>query len=151
MDSNKDIPENDKFLTPLERGQNPFSVPADYFDALPEKIMNNIHSTSKKNRPFFLFKPAIALSSCAVLFSIISLLIFLNKGIPSGEILLSDNDIQKIIDNPELYNLNDEAVTDQYISSDISDEAITESDLPEEEVKSDLEENINLQNIINEY
>jgi hypothetical protein len=155
MQTNKDIPHSDKnSLLPSGPGENNFSVPSDYFDSLPEKIADRIHSGSKQKQPIFLLRPAFAVSSLGIFsIAIVFFVFFFNKhDVASDDMLLSDNEVQHIVDNPELYDIDDEVVTEQYIASDLSGESITEeSDLPEDEVKSYLEENIETQNIINEY
>jgi hypothetical protein len=154
MGTHKDIEQSGegKILSSIDK-QNKFSVPADYFDGLPEKITNRIQSGSRQ-KLFFFLQPAIAIPSLAILISIIALSVLLlnkNNAFPA-EILLSDNDVQHIVDNPELYNIDDAVITEQYIFSNISDESINEeSALPDDEVRSYLEENTNAQNIINEY
>ena len=149
MENNKNIKENNS-LPPLGQGQH-FSVPTDYFDHLPEQIMNRIQGTEQKKQ-FFLLRPSFAIPSFAVLAGVIILLVFINKNnISANDMLLSDNDTQHIIDNPELYNIDDAVITDQYLASNISDESINdEAAASADEIKSYMEENPELNNIINE-
>ena len=69
----------------------------------------------------------------------------------SNEIVLSEIEMRQVIDNPELYNINETAITDQYLSLNISDESMnSETNVSDEEIKTYLEENSDVTNIINE-
>ncbi|MBI3503162.1 MAG: hypothetical protein HY063_15350 [Bacteroidetes bacterium] len=131
--------------------ENHFKIPENYFDYLPEEIMDRIHSREKSKERFFLLKPSIIISSLAVLSGIILLTIFLlKKNISQNEIILSDNDVQQIIDTPELYNISESVITEQFLSS-VSEEALKEeTNISNEEINSYLEENTDVNTIINE-
>ena len=139
MDIEKDI-----------KKQNNFSVPKDYFDHLPNEIMSRIQIESKEK--FFLLKPSFIIPSLAILSGIIILIVFfLKKDVTTDEIMLSDNEVEQIIDNPELYNIDDAAITEEYLSSNISDELLnTDAMVSDEDIKSYLEDNTDVNNIINE-
>ena len=54
-------------------------------------------------------------------------------------------------DNPELYNIDEAAITEQFLSSTILNESLNEeTTISDEEIKSYLEENTDVNNIINE-
>lgn len=152
-DNNNIQPEDnaEQSLFPAQGGQDHFSVPAGYFDALPQNISGRIQSG---RGTFFLFRPSFAVPSLAfAVLLVVFIGYFLGKHEGQSEdMLLSENDIRNIVDNPELYNVNESAITDLYISSDIPEEEFSEeSDLPDDEVRSYLEENSNAQDIINEF
>ena len=130
--------------------ENHFSAPKNYFDYLPEEIMNRIQIESKEK--FFLLKPSFIISSLAVLSGIIIFIVFfLKKDVATDEIILSDNEVEQIIDNPELYNIDDAAITEEYLSSNISDELLnTDAMVSDEDIKSYLEDNTDVNNNINE-
>ena len=147
MDNKENIHEGNS----LGKRQNNLSVPSDYFDHLPEQIMNRIQASEQKKQ-FFLLRPAFTIPSFTVLAGVILFLVLINKNnISSNDMLLSDNDTQHIIDNPELYNIDDAVITEQYLASNISDESIDEEAAASaDEIKSYMEENPDLNNIINE-
>jgi len=150
--NNMDQFDNEKNLSSIPKKNN-FSVPQDYFDFLPEEIMGKIHSTSQQKEKFFLFKPIIAIPSFSVLSGIIILIFFIyhKEVVPCDEMILSENEMQQVIDNPELYNIDESSIAEQYFASNISFEPVTEeSTVSDEEIKSYLEENNDLTNIINE-
>ena len=131
--------------------ENTFKTPKDYFDYLPSEIMDRIQKEPKQ-KEIFIFKPAFAISSLAVISGIILLVVFLlKKGVPSEEMIFSENEVQYIIENPELYNIDDAAITEKYLSCIISDESLNiEAAISDDEIKSFLEENADVNNIINE-
>ena len=141
MDIEKDI-----------KKENNFSVPKDYFDYLPGEIMNKIHSESKSKEKIFLLKPSFIIPSLAVLSGIFFLIIFfLKKDVSPAEIILSDNEVQQIIDNPELYNIDDADIAEKYLSINLSDDSLNvEATVSDDEIKSYLEDNTDVNNIINE-
>ena len=137
--------DEDKFLSSIPKKNN-FSVPTDYFEFLPEQIMNKVQKKKKKKKKeiYFLFRPVIAIPSLAVLSGIIVLLFFFyNKETNSANnILLSENEVQNVINNPELYNIDEASITEEYLAANISSESVNEeSTTSEEEIKSYLEEN----------
>ena len=96
----------------------------------------------------------IAIPSLAICSGLIILLtILFNKSESvSEETLLSENEVQHVVDYPELYNINDAVITEQYISSNIPDETMNyESAVSEDEIKIYFEENPDATNILNEY
>ena len=142
MDIEKDI-----------KKQNSFSVPKNYFEYLPGEIMDKIHAESKSHEKIFLLKPSFIIPSLAVLSGIIFLIVFfLKKDVSPAEIILSDNEVQQIIENPELYNIDDADITEEYLSLNVSDELPnTETIISDDEIKSYLEHNTDVNNIINEF
>ncbi len=126
--------------------ENNFSVPKDYFEYLPVEIMERVQMGSKREK-VSIFKLSFAIPSLAVLCGIIILLIFFLK----NEIILSENEIELIINNPELYNMDEYKITEEYLSMNISDESLTNNEtISEEEIKSYLEDNTDVTTIINE-
>ena len=140
MDIDKDI-----------KKKNNFTVPKDYFDSLPNEKVNRIQAESKSKEKSFLLKPSFIIPSLAVLSGIILLIVFfLKKDITPDEIILSDTEVQQIIDNPELYNIDNTAITEKYLSSNISDDSFnTDATVSEDDIKSYLEDNTDVNNIIN--
>lgn len=131
------------------KNKNNFSVPKDYFDYLPVEIMDKIHMESKQKTYFYFFKPSITIPSLAVLSAVIIFLVFFfNKDIPSNELVLSETEVRQIINNHELYNIDETSITEQYLSLNISND--NEMNISDEEIKSYLEENTDVTNIINE-
>lgn len=125
--------------------------------------MDRIHLESKQKNPslreelsgsryFSFLKPSVAFPSLAVLTGIIILLFFFfYKDSSPDELVLSENDVQQIIDNPELYNIDETAITEEYLALNITDETENaETTVSIEEIKSYLEENADVTNIINE-
>ena len=132
--------------------ENPFNVPKDYFDYLPAEITERVHSKREEKKGFS-FNLSIAVPSAAVVFGIVILIMFLFKDTvdPMEEIVLSENEVQDIIDNPESYNIDETAVTEQYLSMNLEDESIADTeDISEDEINSYLEQNADEENIINE-
>ena len=150
MSANKNMQSDEEDSLSLRVRQNNFSVPKDYFEYLPSAIMEKIQSQPKRKQVFIL-QPVFSIFSSAVISGIILLVVFLfNKNISSEEVMLSDNEIQHILDNPELYNIDESAITDEFISSNSSAESLTiESNPSDEEIKSYLEETTNVNTIIN--
>lgn len=132
--------------------ENNFSVPQNYFDYLPEEIMDKIRLESKEKKRFSFCKPSIAIPSLAVLSGVIILLVFFfNKDIASNEAMLSETEVQHVIDNPGLYNIDESAITEHYMASYIANEYSTvETTISDEEIKSYLEENADVTTIINQ-
>jgi hypothetical protein len=153
METNNNIEQFDdeKNFSSIPKSNN-FSVPTDYFDFLPEEIMNRVHLRSQPKKVFFLLKPIIAIPSLAVLSGVIALFFFFHKEVVlADEVTLSENEIQQVIDNPELYNIDKASITEAYLASNISYEPVNEeSTVSEEEIKSYLEDNNEVTNIINE-
>ena len=150
---NTDQLEEGKILSSI-KNENNFSVPSDYFDVLPEKIMDRIQSKSDLKQQLLFLKPSFAIPSLAICSGLIILLtILFNKSESvSEETLLSENEVQHVVDYPELYNINDAVITEQYISSNIPDETMNyESAVSEDEIKIYFEENPDATNILNEY
>jgi hypothetical protein len=146
--------EEGKTLASMSRKNN-FSVPADYFERLPEKTMARIHAMEKepKKYPSFL-KPVVAISSLAVFCCLVYFILFFNKGQnDSGQLLLlSDNDILQVMDYPQLYDIDDACITEHYLSSSKQDELLnTELEVSEAEVRIYLEDNQDIKKIINDY
>lgn len=141
MSKNKDILQSP--------GQNNFSTPKDYFDQLPAAIMNRIHSP-KKN-PVLGLKPVHALAALAISACIIAYtFIFKRSAVPS-DIILSENEVEHVIANPELYNLDAATVT-EYLSLNLTDKTLSgEYIISDEEIKTYLAENEEITHIINEY
>jgi hypothetical protein len=130
--------------------QNHFSVPKDYFEYLPAEITERIQKEPKQ-KILFIFKPAFAFSSLAVIIAGVVLFLFLHKtDSDQQDLVLSENDVQHIIDNPDLYNIDEEDVTDAIVSSNIpADSLNTDAFATDDEIKNFLEENSNTNNIIN--
>jgi hypothetical protein len=146
--------KEEKGFLPFMPGKNPFSTPANYFDDLPVNIMDRVQAGSKERKAFFSIKPALAIPSLAILAGAVVFLVFLfNKNnVSANEILLSENEVQHIVSDPESYYIDDASITEEYINDDSSDELLNEeSALPEDQVKNYLEENTTTQTIINEY
>ena len=141
MDINQDI-----------KKQNNFIVPKNYFDYLPEEVMDKIQAQSRKKEEKILLKPSFLLASLTLLSGFILLVIFfLKKEVGSNEIMLSDSEVQQIIDNPELYNIDDTDITEKYLFCNLSDESFnSETTVSDEDIKSYLEENTDVNNSINE-
>ena len=152
METNKNMndQEEGKTLSSISKRNN-FSTPPDYFDTLPSEIMDRITSKPKQ---FIFLKPYFAIPSLTVLSAIIIVLVFYLKKdvVPSYDTELSDNDIEHIITNPELYNISESSITEQYLAS-VTEEYNTNNleTISEEDIKSYLEENTNENNIINEF
>ena len=130
--------------------ENNFSVPKNYFEYLPSEITDRIHSKPRQGK-IFILKPVVAFSSAAILIAAIVLYLFLHKTDNRPlEMILSENEIQDIIDNPESYNIDELAVTETILNSTISADSLSASlNIPEDEIKSYLEETTNANNIIN--
>jgi hypothetical protein len=140
MDVNKDI-----------KKENSFRVPDNYFDYLPQEITGKIKSQTQ-SIPVFTLRPAVSYLSLALLSFFVFLLINFYKH-PSAEAnatSLTENDIQQIIDNPSLYNIDENSAADEYLSSAPDASTDMEEDFSDEEIKSFLEENNNATSIINE-
>ena len=155
MHTDKNISPDNKeedSLLPLGQGKNNFSVPKDYFEYLPEEIMNSIQAESKRKEKIFLLKPAFIIPSLAILSGIILLIVFfLKKDVSPAEIILTDNEVQQIIDNPELYNIDEADIAEKYLSINLSDDSLNvEATVSDDEIKSYLEDNTDVNNIINE-
>lgn len=146
-----DEEETNNFLSSLNQ-QNPFSVPESYFDYLPQDVMDRIIAKEKEKKIFFVFKPSVAIPSFTVLSGIIIMLFFFfNQKTPhADENIISENEIRQIIENHDLYNIDESIITEQYISSNIADEYVNKTGLSEEEIKNYLEENTDINNIINQ-
>lgn len=143
--------KEDGYLFSSINKENNFSVPHNYFDYLPEEIMDKIQLQSKRKKYFSLLKPSIAIPSLAGLSAVIIFLVFFNKDIPTKETALSETEIQLIIENPELYNIDESAITEEYLSSNISVESVNNgTSVSDEEIQSYLEEYTDVTNIINE-
>lgn len=133
---------------PLGPGTNNFRTPPSYFDELPGRIGNRIHS-SKKETAFFL-RPSFALGSLAILCGVAAFFIFINKDIPALEVALSETEIEHVIENPELYDLDEDIITERYLSSNFEPDT-DDLGAEEEEIRNFLEESSDATNIINEY
>jgi len=153
METNNNIehPREEKHFSSINK-ENNFSVPQNYFDYLPEEIMDKIRLKSKEEKQFSFFKPSILIPSLAVLSGVILLLVFFfNNDIPSDEEMLSEIEVQQVIDNPGLYNIDETAITEEYLSLNIPTESMSsETNVSDEEIKSYLEEYTDVSNIINE-
>jgi len=149
MGTNKNIEHNeDEQGLPVK--QNSFSAPSDYFDTLPVEIMDKIHSSAKQKKAFSILNPSFAVTSLALLSGMIALLIFLKTNASSSEIMLSENDIEHVVQNPESYNIDEDAIIEKYLSSTIE---LTEDNpvISDDDIKNFLEESSDINNIINEY
>ncbi len=130
--------------------ENNFSVPKDYFDHLPTQVTERIHSEKNKKETIFILKPSFLIPSLAVVVAVI-LLIFLFPKNNSQEIILSDNEVQQIIDNADLYNIDENSIADKYISENIPDETSGMANaISDDDAKKFLEENPDVNNIIND-
>lgn len=148
--NNTEHDNEEKFLSFISK-QNNFSVPQNYFDYLPDEIVEKIRLRSNQKEKFFLFKPIISIPSFAVLSCMVVLLFFFyHKNIvPSDEMILSENEVQQVIDNPELYDIDETSVAEQYLASNISYEtANEEATISDEEIKTYLEENNDVTNLL---
>ncbi len=138
MDINKDI-----------KKENSFKVPENYFEYLPQEITERIKSGSQSGTVFTL-RPSIAFSSLALLSLLAFFLIYISQKSPvTTDYSFSDNDIQQIIDNPQLYNIDDNSIDDEYLSSS-SEASIINENISDDEIKTFLEDNNNASAIINE-
>jgi hypothetical protein len=80
------------------------------------------------------------------------LIFFDNRYVPAtDEYILSETEIRQIIENPDLYNIDESIITEQYILANIEDEYVDETDISKEEIKNYLEENTDINNIINQF
>lgn len=148
--NNIDSHNEEKFLSSI-RKQNNFSVPQNYFDYLPDEITGKIRIKSDQKEIFFLLNPIITIPSLAVLSCIIALFIFSHpkKVVSADEMILSENEIQQVVSDPELYNIDDESIYEQYLASNISDESTIEATtISDEEIKVYLEENNDVANLL---
>jgi hypothetical protein len=58
--------------------------------------------------------------------------------------------VQQVVDDPELYNIDETAIAEQYLASNIPYETVNEeTTVSDEEIKSYLEENSDVTTIIN--
>lgn len=147
MESNKNIPLDNKEDFPI--AQEPgFSTPPSYFDELPIVISDRIHSREKK--PFFVLKPSFAIGSLAVLSGLIVLFLFLKNDSLPLETELSENDIAHVVANPELYDIDEDVITEAYLSASF-EPAADEFAVPEDQIRNFLDESSDATNIINEY
>ncbi|MBI4931726.1 MAG: hypothetical protein HY841_13230 [Bacteroidetes bacterium] len=130
--------------------ENNFKVPENYFDYLPQEIMERIHSTEVKQ--VFSLNPALSFASLAILSAMAFLLIYFSQNPPSSqnEYVLTQNDIQYIIDNSSLYNIDDNSITEEYLSTNSATALTIDENVSEDEIKTFLEENINTNTIIND-
>lgn len=98
---NDDINKELRDLAPgLEKlkGENPFHVPADYFESLPESISSRIHSTSssaKRDFGFFTLPRLAIITTSVLLFAFLGYFFYLNM--PS-ETYLTEAE-QELFDN----------------------------------------------------
>lgn len=153
MNANKHIPagqnEQDPIL-PFSKGANGFSTPSSYFDDLPTEIMGRIHSSEKK--PVFFLKPAYSIATLSALTGIVFLFFFLNQEPATYDVELSENDIAHLVEYPELYNIDEELITETYLSSNIEGEDTDAgTDISEDDIRNYLEETSDVNTIINEY
>lgn len=136
-------------LLPLGHGSG-FSTPPSYFDHLPSEIMNRIQSSKRK--PSFSLTPVHAIASLAISACIIALLFLFKQNAVPSDIELSDNEIEHVVENPDLYDLDVDAITEEYLSLNISEESIyPEAGVSDDEIRTYLEESSETTNIINEY
>lgn len=137
-------------MLPLGNRSSGFSTPPSYFDSLPAEITDRIQAEKNRKSQFFLLMPSFAIPSMAMVAGAIILLLFLKKEITPLEIQLADNEIEHVVANPELYDIDEDAITEKYLSSNISLESLDE-DASEDEIRSYLEDNSESTSIINEY
>lgn len=147
----KQHPEEGQTLASINKEEG-FATPASYFDELPSEIMDRIHQGANDQKPAFNLKPVLAFSSLLILSGIVTLfLLFKNEHLPA-EPVLSEFEIEHVLENPDLYNISRDAVTEKYLSMNIPEGDIAEDiALPEEDIRSYLEEDPELTDIINEY
>lgn len=157
MQNKNNIKENEgsDFLSSLNK-ENPFSVPKNYFEFLPQEIAEVCHKPkiNTAQKIFFLFQPKITYLFAAITVLLVVILLFINEGdISSSASELSTEEITYILQNPEQYNIEESLITDGLLAcfESSSDEIIiTEFEISDEEAQSYLEKNSELNNIINE-
>lgn len=147
-DKNKQVADP---LLPLGPGQNSFKVPNNYFDHLPADIMNTIHSSAKQQAGFTL-RPSLSFIALGILTCLVFMLIYFSqKETPLPvQFALTDTELQHVVDNPPLYNIDDNSITEEYLLICCEEPAALDEDASEEEIQTYLEENIHTNNILTE-
>lgn len=132
--------------------KNSFKVPENYFEYLPSEITDRIHTGTKTEKKIFFLNPSYLIPSLAVVLAAVLFIVFFShRTTSSNDTLLSEKEVQQVLDNAELYNIDENVITDSYLSSNISDDSLnTATSFSDEEIKSYLEEDANTNNVINE-
>jgi len=147
--------EESEFLSSIKK-ENPFSVPENYFEFLPQEITEGCHKpiNASNRKSYFFFQPEIAYSFAAITVLIFTILFFINKGdVASGSSELSSEEITYILQNPEHYNIEESVISEGLLAgfeSSSDETTISEFEISDEEAQSYLEDNSELNNIINE-
>ncbi len=152
MAKNNHIESVNSPLNGIEK-KTPFSVPADYFEHNPNVILDRISQGTIEKKQVFLFSPGLAIAASILLIAgLFWFYIFNANELDVQEFSLNDEEIQLIIDNPELYGINEFLVNEKYLSSVESYNPLENlSTYSDDEVKSYLETNTDANYIIYEY
>lgn len=152
MDKKNNIQRADE-EQPVSFGEksNPFVAPKDYFEFLPAQITEKIRGGSSEERPFAL-KPAWSFASLSIITAAAFALLYFSQPkapVQQESYVLSENDIDYVIDNRGFYNIEEEDITDQYLSSSREETSLITADISEDDISSYLEETTNATTIIN--
>ncbi|HEY4798338.1 MAG TPA: hypothetical protein VII99_04590 [Bacteroidia bacterium] len=152
MANKNNIESGEEHLLSSVRKENCFSVPDRYFDYLPQEISKKIR-TEKSSSLVFRLRPASSFAYFVTLCGIVVVALihsYRQGSISANNLALSESDIQRIIDHPDNYNINETEITERYLSLNIQDESMA-AGIPDEEIKNYLEESSDENTISNNY